>query len=79
MIENAIKHNIIDAESPLVVSIYVEDEYLVVKNNLQKKSAVESSNNHGLMQMKSLYKYLSDKPLIVTENEIHFTIKIPLI
>ena len=79
MIENAIKHNIIDAESPLIIDITVEEDYLVVKNNLQKKSVVESSNKHGLVQIKSLYKYLIDKPIVISETAEHFIIKIPLI
>lgn len=79
MIENAIKHNIIDEESPLVIDIYVEEEYLVVKNNLQMKSVVESSNKVGLEKMKTLYKYLIEKPIVVEETNEFFKIKIPLI
>lgn len=79
LVENAIKHNIIEEESPLVIDVYVEDDYLVVKNNLQKKAIVETSNKHGLNQMKSLYKYLSDKSILVNETEKFFEIKIPLI
>ncbi|MBK8548988.1 MAG: histidine kinase [Saprospiraceae bacterium] len=79
LIENAIKHNIIDAETPLVIEIYVEEEYIVVKNNLNKKNMVETSNKKGLAQFKKLYKYLSDKPIIVEENKECFIIKIPLL
>ena len=79
MVENAIKHNVIDVDSPLLMDIYVENEYLVVKNNLQKKQVVESSNKQGLSNLRSLYKYLSDKPLIIEEKGIIFLIRIPLI
>ena len=79
MIENAIKHNIIDAGSPLVIDIFVEDEYLVVKNNLQKKNNVETSNKKRLTQFFTLYRYLSIKPVLVDETANNFSIKIPLI
>ncbi|MGB4958438.1 MAG: histidine kinase [Saprospiraceae bacterium] len=79
LIENAIKHNIIDAESPLVIDIYLENDYIVVKNNLQKKNVVETSNKKGLAQFVTLYRYLSDKPIIVEESKESYTIKIPLI
>lgn len=79
LIENAIKHNIIDAETPLVVGIFCEDEYLVVQNNLQKKEFVETSNRQGLKNMQSLYRYLTGKPIIITEDENKFTVKIPLL
>lgn len=79
LIENAIKHNIIDAGSPLVIAIFIAGDYLVVKNNLQKKNVVETSNKKGLVQFISLYHYLSQLPVIIGENEEYFEIKIPLI
>ena len=79
MIENAIKHNIIDAGSPLVIEIFIKDEYLVVKNNLQKKNMVETSNKKGLTQFITLYRYLSDLPVVIEETDDYFQIKIPLL
>jgi ligand-binding sensor domain-containing protein len=79
LIENAIKHNIIDIASPLVIDIFVEGDYLAVKNNLQKKNVVETSNKKGLVQFISLYRYLSDLPVVIEETEKEFLIKIPLI
>jgi LytS/YehU family sensor histidine kinase len=79
LIENAIKHNIVDEESPLVIDMYVEDEYLVVKNNLQKKKFVDTSNKQGLESLQSLYKYLSDKPFTCEEKDGYYVVKIPLI
>jgi ligand-binding sensor domain-containing protein len=79
LIENAIKHNIIDEESPLVIDIIIEEGYLVVKNNLQKKNFVETSNKQGLVNLKSLYHYLSPKPIVIDEDDVCFFVKIPLI
>lgn len=79
LIENAIKHNIIDEESPLVVEVFVENSYLVVRNNLQKKNFVETSNRQGLSNLKSFYHYLSDREIVVVEDGAFFTIKIPLL
>jgi LytS/YehU family sensor histidine kinase len=79
MIENSIKHNIVDQGSPLIIRIFVENDYLVVANNLQKKTMVETSNKTGLTQFKSLYKFLSEKPVLIEENEQVFTVRIPLI
>lgn len=79
LIENAIKHNIIDAESPLVIDVFIENDYIVVKNNLQKKSMVETSNKKGLAQFETLYKYLSEMPILIEETAQFFIIKIPLI
>jgi ligand-binding sensor domain-containing protein len=79
LIENAIKHNIIDEENPLNIRIYTEANWLVVQNNLQKKRYVETSNKQGLKHLKSLYRYLSNEPLQIIETEHDFIIKIPLL
>ncbi|MBC7850006.1 MAG: histidine kinase [Chitinophagaceae bacterium] len=79
LVENAIKHNVIDSESPLVIEIFTEQNYLVVMNNLQRKNMVETSNRQGLTNLKSLYKYLSRSPLVIEETAKHFLIKIPLL
>ena len=79
LIENAIKHNVIDSETPLKILIRTEKDYLVVSNNLQRKNVVETSNRQGLANLRSLYEYLSDRPIIIMEDDNHFTLKIPLI
>ena len=79
LVENAIKHNIIDSGSPLIIKILTQGDYLIVTNNLQLKSMVETSNKTGLMQFKSLYRFLTEKPVIVEENGEAFTVKIPLL
>ena len=79
MVENAIKHNIIDAGSPLIIDIFSENGYLVVRNNMQKKNVVETSNKKGLIQFISLYRHLIDSPVIIEEDDKFFQIKIPLL
>lgn len=79
LIENAIKHNIIDADTPLQIDIFTEEGWLVVRNNLQRKNVVETSNRQGLQNLESLYHYLSGKPMVIEEDENYFTIRLPLI
>ena len=79
LFENAIKHNTIEEESPLIITVLVEDDYLLIKNNLQRKKFVETSNKQGLESLKNLYKYLTSKPLETIETETHFLVKIPLL
>jgi hypothetical protein len=74
-----IKHNVADPESPLIIDLFIENDYLVVRNNLQRKKFVETSNKQGLGNMESLYRYLSGKPMIIADDENYFTVKIPLI
>jgi two-component system LytT family sensor kinase len=79
LIENAIKHNIVEVERPLVISIDVEENYLVVSNNRQLRKIVETSNKQGLENLKSLYRFLTDKPVQVEKDEGSFRVKVPLL
>jgi two-component system, LytTR family, sensor kinase len=79
LIENATKHNIINEQKPLKIDIRTDGEYLTVCNNLQPKKLMETSNKQGLENMKSLYGFYSEKPIVVTDENEEFVIKIPLI
>lgn len=78
LIENAIKHNVLDEETPLYIQIYTEENTLFVRNSLQKKDFVETSNKQGLTSLKSLYGYLSGRELSVSETTTHFQVAVPL-
>lgn len=79
MVENAIKHNIVDVDSPLVIDIETDHEYIIIRNNLQKKRMVETSNQQGLANLHKLYRYLTSRPILIEETEKNYQIKIPLI
>jgi ligand-binding sensor domain-containing protein len=79
LFENAIKHNSVEEDNPLIISVFVDEDYLFVENNLQRKKFVDSSNKQGLDSLKNLYHYLSTKPLEIIETETEFIVKIPLL
>lgn len=78
LIENAIKHNITYEGSPLKISVYIEDGYLVVKNNHQPKTRVEGSNKKGLENLSALYYYTTGKEAIIENANGYFAVKVPL-
>lgn len=79
VVENAIKHNKLDAENPLTIELSVEDDKLVVKNNLQPKKLEVVSSKTGLSNIKKRFAFLSDRELDVLNIESHFIVKLPLI
>jgi LytS/YehU family sensor histidine kinase len=79
LIENALKHNVVDLDRPLSIDIFSSDDYLVVTNNLQKRKSVEGSNKQGLVNLQSLYKFITDRPVILENGDSRFTVKIPLV
>ncbi len=79
LFENAIKHNSVEEDKPLIIKVFINGEYLFVKNNLQRKKFVDTSNKQGLESLKNLYKYLKDKPLETIETTDEFVVKVPLL
>lgn len=79
LIENAIKHNIIDESNPLLIKIYLEDDkYIVVENSYQPVNSSEKSGI-GLDNLKKRYAFLCDHSIEVFQNEDRFVVKIPLL
>jgi sensor histidine kinase YesM len=79
LVENAVKHNKATRESPLVISIYLENNFVVVKNNLQRMAVQMSSTRVGLRNLSERIRLMSSKALVVEETISDFTVKIPLV
>lgn len=79
LFENAIKHNTLSDESPLVIRVYTEADDLIVTNNLQRKRFVETSNKQGLASLQSLYRYLNRRPVTISETATTFMVRVPLL
>ncbi|NOX46234.1 MAG: hypothetical protein GXO89_04570 [Chlorobi bacterium] len=78
LVENAIKHNIISDEKPLHIMIYMNGDYIVVENNLQKRFE-EKSTKQGLANIRKRYKFLSVKEIHIQEKNNIFTVELPLL
>lgn len=79
LVENAIKHNVVSARLPLSISITTEDHFIVVKNNLQKKSSGVESTQIGLQNIKNRYNILTNNMVEVIVTPTDFCVFIPLI
>lgn len=80
LFENAIKHNIISAQKPLTVEVFItDDEHLCVRNNLQKKKQTMNSTHLGLQNIKNRYAFFTDKAVIILQDEQYFKVCLPLI
>lgn len=79
LIENAVKHNIVDPDTPLTVQLYTKDEKLVVSNNLQKKNKTVASNKIGLSNIISKYELLNHPGVEIRETTEAFIVVLPLI
>lgn len=78
LVENAIKHNIVSKDNPLLLEISSDNEYLTVKNNLQLKESSYSTKT-GLNNLIQRYELLEGGDIIVKQNDDYFTVKVPLL
>jgi two-component system, LytTR family, sensor kinase len=79
LIDNAIKHNIVQAVTPLKIRLWDEDGYLHVANNKQLRKQIETSNKQGLKQLQELYSFLTTKTVAIKDNEHSFEINLPIL
>jgi len=80
LIENAVKHNEVSEENPLRVRIYKDGNFIVVENNLQKKSLMgESSSGVGLENIQKRYEFLSDQKVTIEQSDNKYLVKLPII
>jgi LytS/YehU family sensor histidine kinase len=79
LVENAIKHNIISRDKPLIINILTKDDSIVVSNNFQKRDLDQASNKLGLKNICDRYSFLTSKKVEIIENTSNFTVSIPIL
>lgn len=79
VLENAIKHNIINESKPLKIEVFSNDSTLIVKNNIQPKISMGTSTGLGLKNLTRRYALIgAEKPFFMVETN-HYLAKLPLI
>ena len=78
LVENAIKHNEISIEHPLVISITsTGNGQVIVRNNLQRRDVSEPSMGTGLENLRKQIAWFSDDPLLIHEETDAFIVRMP--
>ncbi|MCD8043791.1 MAG: histidine kinase [Tannerellaceae bacterium] len=79
LVENVVKHNIIDSEHKMMVEIFTDEcGRLTVTNPLYRKFQPESSHGIGLGNLSARYKLLMGADIEVKEAVDRFTVVLPL-
>lgn len=80
LVENAVKHNVVSRQQPLVIDIFtMAGNQLAVNNNLQAKTIKEASNKIGLANIRLKYELLEQPGFQVLSDARNFTVILPLI
>lgn len=79
--ENAIKHNVLTREQPLLIEIHANEnnEWMLIKNNLQPKTVKEESNGVGLANLSERYRLLANEDIIIKKDAGYFSVAIKIL
>ncbi|WP_103867110.1 sensor histidine kinase [Aquimarina sp. I32.4] len=80
LVENALKHNYYSKEKPLEINIVTTDNHtIIIKNNLHIRKQDKESTQLGLKNISNRYSFYTDKEIIITSDNTHFMVTIPLL
>ncbi len=78
LVENVLKHNYFSKAKPLDVSIFSNNQKLVVQNTLRKRKE-EPSTKLGISNIKNRYAFYTNEPVIIETINDFYRIEIPLL
>ena len=79
LLENTVKHNVVSEKRPLHIRIFIENDYLVIENDFQKKEVIQDRQGVGLQNIISRYKIISNRKVLVEQTDKIFAVKIPML
>jgi sensor histidine kinase YesM len=79
LVENAIKHNRATLDNPLFIKIYLDNEYVAVKNNLQRMASGIKSTGIGLKNLSERIRLTTGKKILIEETNDYYLVRMPLL
>ncbi|AKD57178.1 sensor histidine kinase [Spirosoma radiotolerans] len=80
LVENAVKHNVVQVKYPLLVEIKTTRAgQLMVRNNLQRKSGRVLSHGVGLSSIAIKFQMMEQPDIAIQEADGYFTVLLPLV
>lgn len=79
VLENAIKHNIVNESHPLHINIFHNNYWLIVSNSIQPKISMGKSTGLGQKNISKRYALISDKEPTFQVVNNQYVVKLPLL
>ncbi|MFH0866150.1 MAG: histidine kinase [Bacteroidota bacterium] len=79
LLENAIKHNVLTNEMPLIIKTEYENGRIITSNNKQPKLSTELTTGSGLENLSERYKILSGDEIIINSSDKIFSVSIKIL
>ena len=77
--ENAIKHNAVSKEAPLAIDIFMKNERLMIRNNINVKFSKSSGAGMGLQNIINRYTLLTNDEVTITNDKKYFIVSLPVL
>jgi uncharacterized membrane protein len=79
LLENTVKHNVVSEQRPLHIRIFMENNYLVIENDFQRKEVLQDRQGVGLQNIINRYEIITNRKVLIEQSEKVFTVKIPVL
>ncbi|MFL5746124.1 MAG: sensor histidine kinase [Niastella sp.] len=79
LVENAIKHNEFSDAIPLVITIEMQQDELIIHNQVRRKILRKASSRIGLHNLGERYKLTTSKEISIIESASDFTVSLPIL
>ncbi|AWG25919.1 2TM domain-containing protein [Flavobacterium kingsejongi] len=79
LLENTVKHNTATSSRPLHIRIFEQDNYLVVRNDYQKKEVLQDRKGVGLQNIVNRYGIITSRKVKIEQDAQYFTVYLPLL
>jgi sensor histidine kinase YesM len=79
LLENAIKHNEFSDTLPLLITIDIKNDELVIRNQVRKKTLRKASSKIGLNNLGERYRLTTNKEISIKEEEQEFVVSLPVL
>jgi len=77
--ENAIKHNIVSTNQPLLLEIYPNGASLIIRNQIYKRRDVTEGTGLGLLNLSVRFRLLKRKSIEISQDSTYFTVTLPIL
>jgi sensor histidine kinase YesM len=79
LLENAIKHNEFSDAKPLLITVQMKEETLLIHNETRKKLLRKPGSKIGLQNLAERYKLITGKEITIQDEHNAFTVLLPLL
>ena len=79
LVENAIKHNDYTEVNPLVITLRLDDDHIIIQNNVQQKQNAAFSTKIGLKNLNAQYLLIAKQQVRIERGREFFVVRLPLL